>query len=72
MSTTMAATDCFTQYGDSYARPSESNHCFSAGVDWSSAHENAICQIRYGGYVFEEATVNITTTSKIKLYDAIH
>ena len=37
MSTNMAATDYFNQYGDSYARPSDLNHRFSAGVKCSFA-----------------------------------
>ena len=77
MSTTTAATDCSTPPNmviptpDFHARFPDSNHRFSAGVNCSSAKENATCQIQYGGRIIEEGTIKMTTASKIKVYDAI-
>ena len=67
----LAATDCFTQAGDTYNKPANSTHRISAGVDCTDSKNNATCPIEAFGYVAESATINVTTASTLKIYDAI-
>ncbi|KAL8852463.1 MAG: hypothetical protein Q9221_002693 [Calogaya cf. arnoldii] len=71
VSETLAATDCFTQVGDTYTQTAESNHRVSVSIECTRMSADFTCSVQSGGYVTEKATVNITTKSEAKLYDAI-
>ncbi|KAL8636850.1 MAG: hypothetical protein Q9226_009198 [Calogaya cf. arnoldii] len=71
VSKTLAATDCFTQVGESYTQLADSDHRISDGIDCTRTSAGSTCSIQSGGYVTEKATVNITTKSEAKVYDAI-
>ena len=67
-----AATDCFTQVGDSYLKPAAVTHRVSVGVDCGRESSTDLsCTPESSGYVTEAATLNITTDSSTKIYDAV-
>lgn len=67
-----AATDCFTQVGDDYLNPASGTHRVSVGVDCRrNSSTDPSCNPQSSGYVTEPATLNITTDSSTKIYDAI-
>ena len=67
-----AATDCFTQVGNATIKPAGVNHRVSVGADCrDGSSKDPSCNLESSGYVTEPATLNITTDSSTKIYDAV-
>lgn len=69
-----AAVDCFTQAGDYYTKPADSPHRVSAGTVCKSTDNSTdgpSCNARAEGYVTDRATLNITSDSTTKAFDAV-
>ncbi|KAI4181757.1 MAG: hypothetical protein L6R41_006424 [Letrouitia leprolyta] len=67
----MAATDCFTQVGDVYTVPSISTRRVSVGIDCPQSDRNTTCPLQTGGVITESRSLNITTDSEDKVFDAV-
>ncbi|KAL8992740.1 MAG: hypothetical protein Q9188_007507 [Gyalolechia gomerana] len=67
----MAATDCFTQVGDTHTVPANSAQRVSAGIDCPTSERNITCPLQVGGFLKESPTLNITTDSKDKVFHAV-
>ncbi|KAL9020064.1 MAG: hypothetical protein Q9185_002678 [Variospora sp. 1 TL-2023] len=67
----MAATDCFTQVGDSYSKPAGTTRRVSVGIDCPPSDNNVTCPLTVEGYIEEAATLNITTQSRSEIFDAV-
>lgn len=69
----MAATDCFTQVGDRYTKPSIMTHRISVGIICPPSENNVTCPLVVEGYIQESATLNISTTStsETAIFDAV-
>ncbi|KAL8902851.1 MAG: hypothetical protein Q9207_004340 [Kuettlingeria erythrocarpa] len=67
----MAATDCFTQVGDRYTKPSIVTHRVSVGIICPPSENNVTCPLVVEGLIQESATLNISTTSETEIFDAI-
>ncbi|KAL8688399.1 MAG: hypothetical protein Q9218_005678 [Villophora microphyllina] len=62
-STSTAQTQCFTQIGNSYTKPSISTHRISTGISCHPSTANGSCPLNGSGYITESPTLNITTPS---------
>ncbi|KAI4287112.1 MAG: hypothetical protein L6R35_003627 [Caloplaca aegaea] len=67
----MAATDCFTQVGDSYSKPAGTTRRISVGIACPPSDNNVTCPLTAEGYFEEAATLNITTQSRSEIFDAV-
>lgn len=68
----MAATDCFTQVGDSYSKPAGSTRRrISIGIACPPSDNNVTCPLTVEGYIEEAATLNITTQFTSEIFDAV-
>ncbi|KAL8969568.1 MAG: hypothetical protein Q9197_004265 [Variospora fuerteventurae] len=67
----MAATDCFTQVGDSYSKPAGTTRRTSVGIDCPPSDNHVTCPLTVKGYIEEAATLNITTQSTSEIFDAV-
>ncbi|KAL8940130.1 MAG: hypothetical protein Q9216_002984 [Gyalolechia sp. 2 TL-2023] len=67
----MAATDCFTQVGDTYSIPADRPQRVSAGIDCPDSEGALPCRLQTGGFLEESPTLNITTDSTAKVFDAV-
>ena len=63
-----AATDCFTQIGDDYTRPANDVHRISIGLNVGNNTDQTLTG---EGYATEAATLNITSDSAPKIFDAV-
>ena len=66
-----AATDCFTQVGDPLVKPADDVHRVSIGVNCGNTTGLSTCVLTGGGNVTEAATLNITSDSTPKIFDAV-
>ena len=66
--TVRATTDCFTQIGVDYTKPADDVHRISKGI---SLGNNTDQSLTGGGYVSESATLNITSDSALKIFQAV-
>ncbi|KAI4169306.1 MAG: hypothetical protein LQ343_005804 [Gyalolechia ehrenbergii] len=67
----MAATDCFTQVGDTHTVPANSAQRVSVGIDCPTSERNITCPLQVGGFLKDSPTLNITTDSKDKVFHAV-
>ena len=66
-----AATDCFTQVGVPLVKPADDVHRVSIGVNCGNTTGPSTCFLTGGGKVTEAATLNITSDSTPKIFDAV-
>lgn len=71
VSNARAATDCFTQVGDRYTKPSVTTHRVSVGITCPPSENNVTCSLVVEGCIEEPATLNITTASETEIFQAI-
>ncbi|KAL8761297.1 MAG: hypothetical protein Q9184_002566 [Pyrenodesmia sp. 2 TL-2023] len=71
VSKAMAATECFTQVGDRYTKPSITTHRVSVGITCPSSENNITCPLIVEGYIEEAATHNLTTASTTEIFEAV-
>ncbi|KAL8834866.1 MAG: hypothetical protein Q9170_003566 [Blastenia crenularia] len=67
----LAATDCFTQIGDTYTKPSIVTNRVSVGLSCPLSQNNLTCLLPTGGLVTEFSTLNFTSDSENQIFQTV-